>query len=287
MTARKTPVLAGCRRERQGTDPMENAKRSIELIFSPLGIVVIVLSLGIVLSMAKRYSRAGHRFLFCGALLFLSILLSPLAQYLMWNLERQFPPLLTPPAIPKIERIAILAGYAEEHPGIPITSDVSDQTLGNMSEGLRLYRLAPNTKLIVSGGVVEKGKRSVAAGMADFLQQMGVSKENLIVEGNSQNTYENLREIRKLVGTAPFILVASACDLRRAVAVARKLQMNPIPAPACIRALQKCPRTSTAGQHVAAYIRNRGYISLNNLRKLQWAYHEYVGYIWYRLLGRI
>jgi uncharacterized SAM-binding protein YcdF (DUF218 family) len=268
-------------------NPMEYAKRSIELFFSPFGIVVIALSVGIVLSLAKRHARAGHRFLICGALLFLIILFSPLAQYLMWNLERQFPPLLTPPAFPKIERIAILAGYAEENPGIPITSNVSDQTLGNMSEGLRLYRLAPKTKLIVSGGVAEKGKRSVAAGMADFLQQMGVSKEDLIVEGNSQNTYENLREIKNLVGTVPFILVASGCDLRRAMAVAKKLQMNPIPAPAYIRALRKCPATATAGQHIAAYIKNRGYISLSNLPKLQWAYHEYVGYIWYRLLGRI
>jgi uncharacterized SAM-binding protein YcdF (DUF218 family) len=268
-------------------DSMQFAKRSIELIFSPLGIVSILLAAGIVLSIVRRQSRAGHRLLICGAALFLIILFSPLAPYFIWNLERQYPPLLEPPELPKIDRIVILAGYAEEYPGIPVTSSVSEQTVASMSEGLRLYRLVPKAKLIVSGGVLKKGERPVAAVMADFLQQMGVTKQDIIVEGKSQNTYENLQEVKKLLELAPFILVASGCDMRRAMAVARMLQMNPIPAPACIWALQRYPGTASATDQIAAYIRNRGYISLNNFPRLQWAYHEYVGYLWYRLLGRI
>jgi uncharacterized SAM-binding protein YcdF (DUF218 family) len=266
---------------------MEFAKRLIELIFSPLGILSILMAVGFLLSVFGRQSRAGRRFLICGAFLFLIFLFSPLAQYLMWNLERQYPPLITPPALPKIDRIVVLAGYAEENPGIPVTSSVSDQTLANMSEGLRLYRLVPKAKLITSGGVAKKGERAVAATMADFLQQMGVIKDDLILEGNSQNTFENLREVRNLLGPAPFILVASGCDMRRAVAVAKKLQMNPIPAPAYIWALRGCPSTASAREHVDAYIKHRGYVSFGNFSRLQWAYHEYLGYIWYRFLERI
>jgi uncharacterized SAM-binding protein YcdF (DUF218 family) len=266
---------------------MEFAKRSIELVFSPLGIVVILLIAGVLLNLARRHSRAGRRLLFSGALLFLILLFSPLAQLLVWNLERQYPPLQTPPPSPKIDRIAVLAGYAEEFPGIPVTSCVSAQTLANMSEGLRLYRLVPKSKLIVSGGVVKEGERAVASVMADFLEQMGVPRGDLIVEGNSQNTYENLREIKSLVGTAPFILVASGCDMKRAVAVARKLQMNPIPASACIWTLQKNPSTATFSNWISNYFKNRGYVSWNNLSRIQWAYHEYLGYIWYRFLERV
>lgn len=266
---------------------MEFAKQSIELIFSPLGIVSILLAAGIVLSIARRRSHAGHRLLICGALLFLIFLFSPLAPYLIWNLERQYPPLLTPPELPEIDRIVILAGYAEEYPGIPVTSSVSEQTIASLSEGLRLSRLVPKAKLIVSGGVLKKGERPVASVMADFLQQMGIAKEDILVEGKSHNTYENLQEVKKLLGQAPFILVASGCDMRRAMAVARMHQMNPIPAPAYIWTLQKYPATASATAHIAAFIRNQGSISLNNLSRLQWAYHEYAGYIWYRLLGRI
>jgi uncharacterized SAM-binding protein YcdF (DUF218 family) len=268
-------------------DPMEFAKRPIEIIFSPLGILSISLFAGIILSFTRKHSRAGRRFLICGASLFLIFLFSPLAQFLMWNLEKDFPPLLMPPELPKADRIVVLAGYGEEHPGFPITSNVSEQTIANMSEGLRLYRLAPKTKLILSGGVAKSGERPVAAMMADFLRQMGVPEQDLVMEGNSQDTYQNLLEVRKLIRANPFILVASGCDMRRAVAVSKKLQMNPIPAPAYIWTLQNHPANATLADEFSNYIKNRGYVSLKNLSRLQWAYHEYLGYVWYRLLDRI
>jgi uncharacterized SAM-binding protein YcdF (DUF218 family) len=121
--------------------------------------------------------------------------------------------------------------------------------------------------------------------MADFLRQMGVPVTDLIVEGNSANTYENLLETKKLVGTDPFILVAQACDLRRAVGVARKLQMNPIPAPVCIWTLQGYPKSTS--QQFAYFFKELGSPSLENLSRIQWAYHEYLGYLWYRLWGLV
>jgi uncharacterized SAM-binding protein YcdF (DUF218 family) len=268
-------------------DPMEFWKRTFEIIFSPIGILSILLFSGIILSFAKRHIRAGRRLLICGALLFIVFVFTPLAHYLMWNLEKDFPPLLALPLTPKADRIVILAGYAEEHPGFPITSNVSEQTMANMSEGLRLYRMVPQAKVILSGGVAKTGEKPVAAVMADFVRQLGVPEQNVVVEGNSRDTYQNMIEVKKLIGPVPFILVASACDLRRAVAVSRKLQMNPIPAPAYIRTLQKHPVNSTIADELSLYIENRGYVSLENLSRLQWAYHEYLGYVWYSLLGRI
>ena len=266
---------------------MEFTKRLLEIIFSPLGILSIPLFAGVVLSFLRKHSRAGRRLLTCGALLFLIFVFTPLAHYLMWNLEKQFQPLLVLPQLPKIDRIVVLAGYAEEHPGFPITSNVSEQTIANMAEGLRLYRLDPKNKLVLSGGVVRSGEKAVAASMADFLRQMGVPEQDMVVEGNSKDTYQNLLEVKKLIGSSPFILVASACDLRRAVAVAKKLQMNPIPAPAHIRTLQNHPANTTMADEFSIYIKNRGYVSSANIPRLQWACHEYLGYVWYQFLGRI
>jgi uncharacterized SAM-binding protein YcdF (DUF218 family) len=263
------------------------AKKSIETLISPLGIMTVLLFSGIVLSFAKRFRSLGHRLLIVGALMFLFFLFSPLSQYLTYSLEHRFRPLLTPPRSPSINKIVVLAGYAENHPKYPITSNVSWQTLGNLSEGLRLYRLVPGSKLILSGGVAREGDKSVAALMADCLQQMGVPASDLIVEGASQNTYENLREVKKRVGTHPFILVATACDLRRAVAVAKKLGMNSIPAPARIWTLQNYPTRNGLSDQFAYFFGSLGSPSLDNLSRLQWAYHEYLGYAWYRLLGRI
>ncbi len=266
---------------------MEIIKRSIELIFSPLGILVFLMSAGIILSLFRRLRPKGLRFLTSAGILFLIFLFSPLAQYLMLELERPFPPLLKPPKSPPVNRIVVLSGYAEKIPGIPITSNVSVQTIGSLSEGLRLYRLIPGAKLITSGGVVRKGDQSVAASMAEFLQQMGTPAEDLMVEGNSRNTYENLVEVKKIVGSSPFILVAQACDLKRAVAVATKLQMHPIPAPACLWAAQHHLPGISLREKIFDFFSRFTRPSIINLSRLQWAYHEYAGLVWYRIKGRI
>jgi len=264
----------------------EILKRSAELLFSPLGIMTVFIAFGLLLSAGRRHSHAGSRLLVCGGSLFLVFLFSPLAEYLVLSLERPYPPMLEPPESPKTSRIVVLAGYAEEHPGFPITSTISGQTMCSMAEGLRLYRLIPGSTLVLSGGVVRRGERPVAASMAEFLRQMGVPDKDLIMEGKSQNTYENLVEVKKLLGPDPFILVAAACDLRRAVAVARKLKMAAIPAPSCIWASQNHPDHASIGEQTAIFFTGFG-PSLENLPRLQWAYHEYAGYVWYRLLGRV
>jgi uncharacterized SAM-binding protein YcdF (DUF218 family) len=266
---------------------MEIIKRLIELIFSPLGILSLVTLAGVVLSFSRRRMHAGRRLLVCAGILFLLFLFSPLAQYLMLHLEREYPPLISLPESPKADQIVMLAGYAEENPGIPVTSSVSEQTISIVSEGLRLYRLIPGAKMIASGGIARKGDKPVAAIMADFLQQMGAPIKDLIVEGNSRNTYENLVEVKKIVGSRPFILVALGCDLKRAAAVAKKLQMQPIPAPAGLWASPHHRMDMSFAEKTVDFFLSFSHPSLTNLSKLQWAYHEYVGLFWYRLLGWI
>ena len=265
---------------------MEFIRRSLELVFSPLGILTLVTLTGIVLSFSKRCMHAGRRLLICAGILFLLFLFSPIAQYLMLHIERQYPPLISPPEAPKTDQIVMLAGYAEENHGIPVTSNISEQTVLVLSEGLRLHRLIPGAKMITSGGIARSGDKPVAAIMADFLQQMGVPAKDLVVEGNSRNTYENLVEVKKIVGSRPFILVALGCDLKRAAAVAGKLKMQAIPAPAGLWVVQHHRADMRFPEQIADFFESFAHPSTTNLSKLQWAYHEYIGLLWYRLLNR-
>lgn len=246
--------------------------------------MVILIGAGILFSLGNRRRARGLKLLFCGSALFLMFIFSPLADLLMFNLEKAYAPLLQPPE--NVDKILILAGYAEEHPGYPVTSLLSEPTIGNLTEGLRLYRLMPDAVIVVSGGVMRKDERSFAASMADFLVQMGVPENRILIEGNSQNTYENFLESWKYLERAPFILVAQACDMRRAAAVARKLDMQPVPAPASYRAHQYYSGLSTKEQ-ILKMLKSFLYPSAGNLSRIQRAYHEYAGYYWYRLLGRI
>ena len=265
---------------------MNFLKISVEIIFSPLGLTVILIGSGIILGYVRRHARTGRALLICGSLLFLLLLFSPVSEYLVLGLEKGYPPLLNPPGGSGSDRIVVLAGYAEENSGFPVTTNLSKITISSLSEGLRLYRLAPGAKLIVSGGVARKGEKPVAAFMAEFLREMGVPTNDIVIEGNSHNTYENLVEVKKILGSSPFILVAQACDLRRAIAVCRKLNMKSIPAPAGNWVLQYHTNDSVSGE-IARFAESFIYPSTENLVRVQWAYHEYVGLVWYRLLGRI
>jgi uncharacterized SAM-binding protein YcdF (DUF218 family) len=266
---------------------MDILKRSIEIIFSPVSIMVILLAGGLALSFIKQYRNWSNRLLISGTLLYLLYLFSPLSELLILHLERKYPPLLAPPVSSQIDTIVVLSGYGEEHPTYPVTSNVTDETLCSTAEGIRLYRLLPGAKIVFSGGVLRKGDKPVAGIMADLAEQMAVPATDIVVEGRSQNTYENLVEVKALVGERPFILVAAACSLRRAVAVARKLQMKPTPAPACIRASQHYPDSPKVSDWIVTLLTHFTRPSQARLSLLQLAYHEYLGSVWYWLLGRV
>jgi uncharacterized SAM-binding protein YcdF (DUF218 family) len=256
-------------------------------ILSPVGIMVALLAAGIVLHFTRHRSRLGHRLLISGAVLYLVFLFVPLSEILILGLERQYPPMLVPPVSLKMDRIVVLSGYGEENPAFPVTSNVTEETVYCMAEGIRLYRLLPGAKLIFSGGVMRKGDKSVAGIMADFVHQMGVPRQDIVLEGNSLSTYENMVEVKKLVGSSSFILVTGASHMRRAVGVARKLQMSPLPAPARIRTSQNYPSGTRVVDYVGTFLRHSGHPSYERLSALQRAYHEYLGYFWYRVLGRV
>jgi len=54
------------------SDLLAFAKKLIETILSPLGIMTVLLLSGMVLSLAKRFPRLGHRLLAGGASIFIT-----------------------------------------------------------------------------------------------------------------------------------------------------------------------------------------------------------------------
>jgi uncharacterized SAM-binding protein YcdF (DUF218 family) len=222
-----------------------------------------------------------------GAALFAVFYFSPLAELVIVRLERDYPPLLHPGTPSQQKAVVVLSGYGEDHSLIPVTSRLTEQTICRLVEGIRLYRLLPGSRIILSGGILRDGDKPVAEIMSDFVKEMGIPAEDITAEGASLNTYENLREVKRIIGINPFILVTSACDLRRAMAVARKLNMNPVAAPAGIWSAHHYPPDLTWSEWLRRVLGAFAHPSAQRLTYLQWAHHEYVGYIWYKLLGRI
>jgi uncharacterized SAM-binding protein YcdF (DUF218 family) len=135
--------------------------------------------------------------------------------------------------------------------------------------------------------VVREHDGPVALLMAEFAKAMGVPERDIVIEGRARTTYENLVETKKLIGAEPFILVTSSAEMRRAVAVAQKLAMRPLPAPAAIWASRYYPAGMSWQEWAWKVAGDSGEAKAHRLTYLQRAYHEYVGYAWYWVLDRV
>jgi len=81
--------------------------------------------------------------------------------------------------------------------------------------------------------------------------------------------------LKKMVTGTSFLLVTSASHMRT-MALSRKLGMNPMPAPADFM-LQK-----RQGIHPGGFFPNAGAV-----RRMERAFHEYLGLIWSRIRRQI
>lgn len=167
--------------------------------------------------------------------------------------------------------IVILGSYYSKRADLPVGSRHSPSQLFRVIEGIRLYRLLPGSRLIVSGG---GGVPSEAEGMSELLQSLGVKRGDILLETRSENTYEQALSIREMIGEVPIVLVTSAVHMPRAVALFERAGFKPVPSPA--EYLLTCDKPSTSLLP-----------SRSALKGSEAAIYEYLGSLKEHLLGRI
>jgi uncharacterized SAM-binding protein YcdF (DUF218 family) len=198
----------------------------------------------------------------------------PLSDFFVTSLEGKYSPLSDEEISAQGENvryIVILGGGYCGRTDLPLTSRHSPSQLFRVIEGMRLHRLVPGSRLIVSGG---GGVPTEAEGMSDLLQSLGVKKEDLLLEPRSGNTYEEALFVREMVGETPFFLVTSAIHMPRAVALFEKAGLKPVPSPAEYLSTRDKPTRSLLP-------------SLGALRGFEAALYEHLARLKERLLGRI
>jgi len=169
----------------------------------------------------------------------------------------------------------VLGGGHASDPGLPVTSQISFESLARLTEAVRLYRSLPGTKLILSGGAVFDPV-SNARIYFKTARIMDVPARDLVLSEKARDTEEEAHLIQEMVGRDPLILVTSASHMPRAVASFRKRGMDPIPAPAAHLVKEQSYRAP-----------GDFFPSAGDLHKAQMAVHEYLGIAWSKLSGRI
>ncbi|MFS1664326.1 YdcF family protein [Streptococcus sp. zg-JUN1979] len=103
-----------------------------------------------------------------------------------------------------------------------IGESVTPLLAARIDKGILLLDKHPESKLILSGGQGPDEVISEARAMANYALEKGISKERLILEAQSRNTYENIRFSSELMPEkASFAVVSNYYHIFRALLLAK------------------------------------------------------------------
>ena len=97
-----------------------------------------------------------------------------------------------------------------------------------LEKALEIYGSNQKTKIILSGGKREKGV-SEAQKMKRYLKERSLAEEIFILEEQSRNTFENLKNSKEIIIKHQFkniALITSDYHLKRASMIAKSLDIN-------------------------------------------------------------
>jgi uncharacterized SAM-binding protein YcdF (DUF218 family) len=188
-------------------------------------------------------------------------------------LEGDYRPLAVPPS--DIKWIVVLGGGATSDPDLPPAQRASRATLARAVEGVRLHRLLPEAKLVVSGAAVLGGGADADA-MAAIARELGVPQAGIVVDAVSVDTESQARMMRQLVKGERCIVVTSAAHMRRSLALFRKAGLDALPAPTHFLSQRN------ASLSLGDFFPRAGHIDGADV-----AAHEYLGLAWARMTGKI
>ena len=257
-------------------------KKIFSRFLFPVPLCIEMLLIGLLLLWFTRKQKRGRTVVaLAGVMLFLFsshffslILLMPL--------ESRYPPLFLTPGAPaavglrEAKFIVVLGGGFWSDASRPVALQLDDASIARLVEGVRASKVLNSCKLILSGGPEPDGVSSAAQTMAQLAQDLGVNRQDMILEAQSHDTEDEARLVAPIVGEQPFILVTEASHMPRAMALFRKHGTHPIADPVSFRT-----------SHSLAMSPDELFPGAEKLYGSQRAIHEYLGLAWEKIRGKI
>lgn len=247
-------------------------KKLISACLLPFPIALALLICGLLLLWFTQRQRLGRILSSLSLVVFLIAGYDVFSGALIVPLERPYRPLnaeaLAAMAPAPVAVVVLGSGFRTDTT-LPPNDRLSDNGIARLTEAVRLVRMLPGARLIVSDGVGQ------GEALAQTAVIMGVPRARITLEERSNDTSDEARLLPPLVGKDPFLLVTSAAHMRRALALCRKQGLNPI---AAATDYAHSASEWTAGDllpHAGGFVR------------ADYALHEWIGYWWSRLRGTI
>ena len=207
---------------------MFELKKVISSLLMPLPAMLIIGLVGLMLIMFTHKQKTG-----CVVVLlsFTGLFLAsfqPISSRLLMPLERQYTAFF--PIDEPIDYVMVLGSGHIVDDKIPPTSELSRSGLMRLAEGIRILRMYPGSKLILSG-YAAGSEVSNARMMAKVALALGVAKPEIILLETAKDTWEEARQAAAFVNNKKLIVVTSASHMKRALHEFSSAGLKPYPAP--------------------------------------------------------
>lgn len=204
-------------------------KKVIGSLLLPLPLLLLMMGCGLLLLWCSRWQKTGKIILSGAWLLLMLISLQPVADGLLRPTESRYP---TWRQQKKVDYVVVLGGgYTWDANWAP-SSNMLNNSLPRLTEGIRLWRENPGAKMVFTGAKAQNNPLSSAEVTSRVAQSLGVPASEIITLDRPRDTRMEADAVAKVVGPHPFLLVTSASHLPRAMIFFHQQGLNPFPAPA-------------------------------------------------------
>lgn len=245
---------------------------------NPLVVALLLTWLGLLRMAVKSPVRRRAWLWIALPLACLTLCLTPGVGVLaLGSLEWQYADVADPPRAD--DAIVVLSGGLRVFDPLGQNYLLDDATVQRTLYGARLYHRAGRCPIVVTGGKADPADPGppVAQAMQELLLELGVAREDILVEGRARTTHENARysaDLLKELKPRRVVLVTDAFHMMRSVGTFEREGVPVIPAP--------CNRQAViSGSWIEAVLPTG-----DGVRPVQRAGHEWLGQLWYWLRGR-
>jgi uncharacterized SAM-binding protein YcdF (DUF218 family) len=243
-------------------------KKLVSRFFFPLSLVIELLLLGIFLK--KRRTQV----IIAGVAILYLFSFSPFGYLMLRPLESQYQPISSSNLNKEVRLIVVLGGGSRSDEALTPEDRLGDASLKRLLEGVRLSRLLPQSRLVLSGGDYQ-GISPDAMIMQQVALDQGVAQDRIMAETASWDTADQAKFLRNRLGQNPFYLVTSASHMPRAMRIFKRSGTQPIAAPTDFRAVW-------APLQVTDFFPQAGVLA-----NTEGAFYEYLGIVWGLVRGQI
>jgi uncharacterized SAM-binding protein YcdF (DUF218 family) len=257
-------------------------KKMVSVWLMPVPFCLTLLVIGLWLVWSSKRINLGRFFLTCGVILLLLFSNRFVSNWLLRPLELAYPPVpelaegaTLPAELTNCRTVVVLGGGHVDASQLAAINKLSSASRARLVEGVRIFLLLPEARLVVSGRGAAN-QLSHAAVQAQAAVSLGVPNDSIVRLESTRDTEEESEELSRLLGEEPFVLVTSAWHLRRATALMRHQRLNPIPGPC---------------DYMSRPISNRTWKDFTwdteSLSRSTWAVYERLGFLWAKSRGKI